>query len=91
MNNIQTKLTNEDGSIETLLLTSNDNCILNMNKTYKISNKPQKKENKLTNAFKNSILGADIGVKAQGFSHVAILSTIIAIGAFCIMYIFWRL
>jgi len=91
MNSIQTNLKNEDGSIETLLITSNDNYVLNMNKTYKLANRTKKKENKLTSAFKNSILGADIGVKAEGFSHIAILSTIIAVGALCVMYLFWRL
>ena len=93
MNSIQTNLKNADGSIETLLITSNDNYNLNLNRnnTYKLANHTQKQENKLTSAFKNSIFGADIGVKAEGFSHIAILSTIIAVGAICIMYLFWRL
>lgn len=93
MNNIQTNLKNDDGSIETLLLTSNDNYVLNMNKnkTYKLANRIEKKENKLTNAFKNSILGTDIGINSEGFSHVAILSTIIAIAILITMYILWRI
>lgn len=91
MNGIQTNLKNDDGSVETLLITSNDNYVLNMNKTYKLANHTQKKENKLTKAFKNSILGADIGVNTEGFSHVAILSTIVAVGTLCVMYLFWKL
>ena len=91
MNNIQTNLKNEDGSIETLLITSNDNYVLNMNKTYKLANRTQKKENKLVSSFKNSILGAEIGVKAEGFSNIAILATLIAIGTFCAMYLLWRI
>ena len=91
MNNIQTNLKNEDGSIETLLITSNDNYALNMNKTYKLANRTQKKENKLVSSFKNSILGAEIGVKAEGFSNIAILATLIAIGTFCVMYLLWRI
>lgn len=93
MNNIQTNLKNNDGSIETLLLTSNDNYVLNMNKnnTYKLANHIEKKENKLTNAFKNSILGTDIGINSEGFSHVAILSTIVAVAVLITMYIFWRI
>ena len=39
---------------------------------------------------KNSIFGAEIGVKAEGFSNMAILATILAIGGFIIMYITWR-
>lgn len=93
MNNIQTNLKNNDGSIETLLITSNDNYKLNFNtqNTYKLANRTQKKENKLTNTFKNSILGTDIGINSEGFSHIAILSTIIAIATFCAMYLFFRI
>lgn len=91
MNNIETNLKNEDGRIDTLILTSNDNYPLNINKTYKLANHIVKKENKLTTAFKNSILGTDIGINSEGFSHIIILSTIIAIGTLTTMYILWRI
>ena len=93
MNNIQTNLKNEDGSIETLLISSNDNYKINLNTqhSYKLANHTRKKESKLTNAFKNSILGTDIGINSEGFSHVAVLSTIVAVGAFCIMYLFFKI
>lgn len=91
MNNIQTELKHQDGTVETLLITSNDNYTLNMKGTYKLANRVVKKENKLVSNFKNSILGTDIGVNSEGFSHIAILSTLIAVGAICIMYLFWKL
>ena len=91
MNNIQTELKRQDGTVETLLITSNDNYTLNMKGTYKLANRPVKTENKLVSSFKNSILGSDIGVNSEGFSHIAILSTLIAVGALCIMYLFWKL
>jgi len=90
MNNIQRDIKNEDGTEETIVMTSNDNHVLNMNQTYKLANHTQKKENKLVQKFKGSILGADIGIKSGGFSNVAILATIIAVGALCIMYFLWR-
>lgn len=90
MNNFQRDLKNEDGTEETIVITSNDNYNLNMNKTYKIANHTQKKESKLAKKFKNSILGADIGVKSGGFSNVAILAVIIAVGVLCVMYFLWR-
>ena len=65
--------------------------VLNMDKTYRLVNRPQKNENKLTNAFKNSIFGSEIGVRNEGFSYIAILSVIVAIGTFCIMYLFCRI
>ena len=53
-------------------------------------NSPNRWSYKLVQKFKGSILGADIGIKSGGFSNVAILATIIAIGAICIMYFSWR-
>ena len=44
MNNFQRDLKNDDGTEETVVITSNDNYTLNMNKTYKIANHTQKKE-----------------------------------------------
>ena len=90
MNNFQRNIKNDDGTEETIVVTSNDNHTLNMNKTYKLANHTQKKESKLARKFKNSILGADIGVKSSGFSNIAILATIIAVGTLCVMYLLWR-
>lgn len=92
MNSFQKDMKNTDGTIETLIITSNDNiCPLDTTKTYKLANHTQITENKFVNKFKNSILGTEIGVKAEGFSNIAILATLIAIGALCIMYILWRI
>lgn len=92
MNNYTRDIKNEDGTIETLVISSNDNYTpLDLTKTYKLANYTQKKENKLASAFKNSIFGTEIGVKNEGFSNIAILATIIAVGLFCVMYISWRI
>lgn len=90
MNNYQKNIHNEDGTEETIVITSQDNYNLDMSKTYKIANHTIKKESALAKKFKGSILGADIGVKSSGFSNVAILATIIAIGVLCAMYFVWR-
>lgn len=90
MNNYQKNIKNEDGTEETLVITSNDTYTLDLTKTYKLANHSQKKESKLVRKFKNSILGADIGIKSAGFSNIAILATIIAIGTLSIMYFLWR-
>lgn len=90
MNNYQRDIENEDGTQETIVITSNDNIALNMDRKYKLANHTIKKENPLVKKFKGSILGADIGVKSSGFSNIAILATIIAVGALCIMYFLWR-
>ena len=90
MNNYQKNIKNEDGTEETLIITSTDAHTLDLTKTYKLANHSQKKESKLVRKFKNSILGADIGIKSAGFSNIAILATIIAIGTLSIMYFLWR-
>lgn len=90
MNKFERDIQNEDGTEETIVITSNDNRTLNLKQTYKLANHTQKKENKFMKKFKNSLLGADIGVKSSGFSNVAILATIIAIGVLCMMYFLWR-
>lgn len=88
--NYQRDIKNEDGTEETIIISSTDNKTLNLNQTYRLANHTQKKESKLSKKFKNSILGTDIGFKSSGFSNVAILSTIIALGTLFIMYLMWR-
>lgn len=90
MNNMQRNFKNEDGTEETIVITSNDSHILKMDQTYKLANHNFRKENKFVKKLKGSILGSDIGVKSSGFSNVAILATIIAAGALCLMYFLWR-
>lgn len=88
--NFERDIKNDDGTEETIIISSNDNRVLNLNQTYKLANQTKKKENKLMKKFKNSILGADIGIKSSGFSNVAILATIIALGSIFVMYLLWR-
>ena len=90
MNNFQRDIKNEDGTEETLVFTSNDNYKIDTNQKYKLANHQEKKESKLTKKFKNTILGTDIGYKSSGFSNIAILATIIAVGTLCVMYFLWR-
>ena len=90
MNNFQRDFKNEDGTEETLIITSSDNYTLNLTQKYRLANHKVKKENKIVSKFKNSIFGADIGTKSSGFSNVAILATIIAIGTLFAMYFLWR-
>ena len=88
--NFERDIKNDDGTEETIIISSNDNRVLNLNQTYKLANQTKKKENKLMKKFKNSILGADIGLKSNGFSNIAILATIIALGSIFVMYLLWR-
>lgn len=90
MKNYSKDIINEDGTEDTIIITSNDDYALNMTRNYSIANHKVKKESKFTRKFKSSLLGSDIGIKSSGFSNIAILATIIAVGVFCVMYFLWR-
>ena len=82
-------ITESDGTIKTIQITSNDNHTINLTKKYKLDKKIQ--ENKIVTAYKNSIFGIDIGINSEGFTTIAILSTLIAIGTICIMYAMFKI
>ena len=83
---INKELKNDDGTMETLEISSNDNKTLDLKGTYVLANHSSKKRSK----FKDSILGSDIGVKSSGFTNVAILASVIAIATILVMYFIWR-
>ena len=90
MNNLSKKVVNDEGQEETVIATSNDNYKINLNSKYTLANHSFKKENKFLKKFKGSILGADIGIKSNGFSSIAVLAVVIAIAALVVMYFIWR-
>jgi len=84
------EIINDDGTKETIVLSSNDDKKLNLKGPYVLANHDKKKESKLAQKFKGTIFGADIGVKSGGFTNIAILATVIAVSAILIMYFLWR-
>lgn len=85
------EMINEYGEKEELQLTSNDDIELNLSENYILANHNKKKASIVSEKFKGSILGTDIGFKSHGFTNVAILATVLAISAALIMYFMWRL
>lgn len=90
MGNISRSYKNEDGTEETLIITSNDTNTIDLSKKYRLANHSTKKESKLVKKFKGSILGADIGVKSSGFTSVAILALGVVAAVILVMYLSWR-
>lgn len=84
------KIINEDGTKETLILSSDDDKLLVLDKNYVIANHNTKKESMVAKKFKGSILGSEIGFKSKGFTSVAILSSVIAVAALLLLYFAWR-
>lgn len=91
MSNISKSYKNDDGTEETLIITSRDDHTIDTTKTYRLANHAEKKESMLVKKFKGSLLGTDIGVKSGGFSSVAILALGVAVAAALIMYFSWKL
>lgn len=84
------EMINDDGTKDTLVISSNDDKSLIMRDTYVLANHARKKESALVRKFKGSILGADIGIKSGGFTNVAILAAVLAISALLTMFFMWR-
>ena len=90
MNNLSKNFVNEDGKEETVIANSTDNYSLHLNDHYSLANHHQKEESKFAKKFKKSIFGSDIGVKSEGFTSIAILSTVIVISVLLVLYFIWR-
>ncbi len=80
----------DDGTKETLVISSNDDKSLIMTDTYVLANRTKKKESAFARKFKNSILGTDIGVKSGGFTSVAILAAVLALTSLVVLFFAWR-
>lgn len=90
MNNIVRDYKNDDGTVDTMIISSNDNYMVNLNGGYVLANKVVTKKN-VGDYFKNSILGADIGINSNGFMSVAMVSFVIAVLAFVVLYFSCRI
>lgn len=90
MNNITRDYKNEDGTIDTFVISSSDNYRVNLNGGYKLANKYVSKRT-FGDIFKNSIFGVDIGVKSNGFASITMLSFTIAVTVFVILCKLFRI
>ncbi len=88
MKNISKMLNNRDGSVDKVIISSNDNNKVKLNKKYVLVGY---EGNKYVDNFKNSIFGMDIGVNSNGFASIMIISTLIAIASFIGMYLAFRI
>ena len=76
---------NRNGSVDTVLITSDDSYTVNIGTNYKLANYDGPK-----NRFKNSVIGSDIGIHSKGFVSVAIISTLLSLSMIIIMYVNFR-
>ena len=90
MNNLSKNFMDDDGREETMIATSNDNGNVRINGGFTLANHKERKQNKLVQKFKGSILGADVGFKSGGFSTIAGLAVVVVIAVLLVMYFLWR-
>jgi len=62
-----------------------------MDKPYVLVKPNIKQDNKFVRSFKNSILGADIGIKSENFKIKFIIATFIALGTIVVMTNMFRI
>lgn len=87
MNTLNGEMKNRDGSVDKVIISSNDNYLVNLPKKYKLVGYAG---NKINDRFKASLFGSDIGINSVGFTTVMLMSTMIAIGTILVLYFNWR-
>ena len=88
MKTISKMLNNRDGSVDKIIISSNDNFKVRLNKKYVLVGY---EGNKYVDKFKNSILGMNIGINSYGFASMMIISSLLAIAIFMGMYLAFRI
>ena len=85
---ISRTMTNRDGSVDNVIISSLDNYKVKLNKKYVLVGY---EGNKYVDRFKNSILGADIGINSSGFASMMIISSLLALAVLLGMYLLFRI
>lgn len=78
---------NNDNTIDMIEFSSNDNYKVNIGRNYVLANRTYE----MTNAFKKSIFGSDIGHRSQGFAGITALSAVIAVSVFVGLILSFRI
>ena len=83
---IKNEIKNKDGSVNKILVTSDDNYSVNVANNYQLV-----KFRKERKSFSDTILGSDIGVKSNGFTSVLLIALIVSVAAFTLMLLSFRI
>ena len=81
-------MNNRDGSVDKVIISSNDNKKVKLNKNYVLVGY---QGNKNLDNFKNYIFGSDIGINSYGFASIMIISSLLAIATLLGMYFLFRI
>ena len=85
MNTLNSFIKNNDGTIDMVEANSTDNYHIAIGSNYKLVKFVNKK------TFKDTFLGADIGIHSKGFMNVVVISSLIAIAVIIFMYLSFRI
>ena len=83
---INKEIKNENGTIDMVVANSVDEYDVIIGDNYKLVKFSHSKR-----SFKDTILGTDIGVNSKGFGSVTIISLLMALVGFGIMYFSFRI
>ena len=83
---ISKEIKNHDGTIDRVIARSDDSYNVSLTSNYSLANHYSKK-----NLFKDSLIGADIGIHSYGFASIAIIASIIAISGFVGLLLTFRI
>ncbi len=79
------KIIKFNGNTSKINITSADNHQVNLPNNYKLAN------NLSNSKFRKSLLGYDIGINSEGFGTIAIISSLIAVSTFIILFLSFRI
>ena len=89
-NSITHDFVDEKGNPSEIIITGNNDKIVNLKPNYKLQRPDTKNKFMRKNAKGKSILTSDIGVKSEGFAPIFTLAFIIVISLLTIFYFIWK-
>ena len=87
MKTLSKEIKNRDGSVDTIMISSDDNYKVNLSNKYVLVGYAG---NKYVDSFKNSILGMNIGINSYGFVKTTLIALLLVVAMIVGMYLSFR-
>ena len=88
MNYFTKKIKYANGKVDTIMIHSDDNYVVDFHKSYTLVGHNY---NKINNRIKNSVLGMNIGFGNSGFASMTLIAAFVAVIAFVGMILSFRI
>jgi len=87
VNTLNREMKNRDGSVDKLIISSDDDYSVKLSKKYVLVGYAG---NKHIDNYKNTIFGMDIGINSYGFASIMIMASLLALALLVGMYFLFR-